>query len=542
MRKRRLAAYVAAPLAVGLLASACGGGGGGAAEDGVISVNSTEPQNPLVPSDTTETGGGNVVDAMFTGLVGYDEKNEVYNEVAESIETTDNKVYTITLKPDWTFHDGSPVTSESFVRAWNYAAYAPNGQSTASFFEHIEGYDQVNPDDPDGDSGPQEPPEPSAEKLSGLEVVDEHTFKVTLDAPFATFPTTLGYPAFSPMPNTFFEDQEGFEQHPIGNGPFKFESRTPNTSIELARNDEYAGVNKPSVEGVEFRIYTELETAYQDLVSGNLDFVDQMPPSAMAGDKWKADLGDRAIEKQILSNNALQLPLYQEKYQDPKVRHALSMAINREQITETVFQGGYTPAKGWIPQDAIPGYEGAACGQWCEFDPAKAKQLLGETGFEGPIVISSNSDGGHKEWIEAVCGQFKNNLGVDCVYNPIPTFAEFLKTHETNGHEGPFRFGWVGDYPAAETFLGKIYRTGASSNYMTYSSPAFDEAMNKADRAASVEEGNKLYNEAAKVLAEDMPSIPLWDQKAVVGHSERLKNVHVTFDRHLDFERVELAS
>lgn len=543
MRKRRLAACIAAPLAVGMFATACGGGGGGASEDGFITVNFTEPENPLVPANTTETGGGKVVDAMFTGLISYDEKtSEPYNEVAESIETDDNQHYTIKLKDGWTFHDGTPVTSQSFVRAWNYAAYAPNGQSTASFFEHIQGYDEVNPADPDGDKGPQPAPEPTAETMSGLKAPDDKTIEVTLDAPFATFPTMLGYTAFSPMPDKFFDDKAGFEKKPIGNGPFKFDERQPNQQIKVSRYEEYAGKNKPQIKGVEFRVYNELETAYQDLVSGNLDFIDQMPPSALVDEKWKTDLNNRGEIKPILSNNALQLPLYLPKYQDPKLRHAISLAINREEITNRIFSGTYQPATGWVPSDAVPGYEPGACGEWCEYDKDRAKQLFDETGFEGPITIASNADGGHKEWISAICGQIKNNLGADCVYKPVPTFSEFLKMHDEQSHDGPFRFGWLGDYPAAETFLGKIYRTGASSNYMGYRSEEFDAAMNKADRAPSVEEGNKLYYEAEKILAKDMPSIPLWDQKAAVGWSDRLEGATVTWDRQLNVETVKLKS
>ncbi|MDA3630997.1 ABC transporter substrate-binding protein [Saccharopolyspora sp. WRP15-2] len=543
MRKRRLVAWVAAPLAVGLLASGCGGGGGGGgAEDGIVSVNHTEPENPLVPSNTTETGGGNVLKMMFSGLVAYDEKTtEPYNEVAESIDTTDHKVYKIKLKPGWTFQDGSPVTSESFVKAWNYAAYAPNGQSAASFFDHIQGFRDVNPsggEDTEAASGPP----PAAKEMSGLKVIDPLNFEVTLDAPFTTFPTMLGYTAFMPLPESFFKDPKAFEEHPIGNGPFKFDSRQPNAFIKLTKYDQYAGRDKPQINGIEFRIYNELETAYQDVVSGNLDFIDQLPPSAMVGDKWKTDLQDRGEAKPILSNNALQVPLYDPQYKDPKVRQALSMAIDRKQITSTVFQNSYEPATGWVVADAIPGYPAGGCGEYCEFNPEKAKQLLAETGFKGPINITSNSDGGHKEWIEAICGQFKNNLGVDCTFNPVPTFSEFLKMHDENAHNGPFRFGWLGDYPAAETFLGKVYRTNASSNYMRYASPEFDQAMNRADQAPTEDEANKLYNEAEKILAKDMPSIPLWNQKASVGWSDRLEGATVTFDRMLNFKTVKLKS
>lgn len=549
MRKRRLAASMAVPLAVLLVASGCGGGNpGGTEEEGYISVNSVEPTNPLVPSDTTEVGGGRVVDAMFTGLIGYDaESSEPYHEMAESIDTDDNRVFTINLKPGWKFHDGSPVTAENYVRAWNYAAYGPNGLSAGPFFEHIEGYDEVNSSDSDGGAGQRDQPDqsdqsdPASNEMSGLEVIDEHTFRVTLDEPFATFPTMLGYSAFMPLPDAFFEDRDQFERQPIGNGPFQFESRQPNADITLGRYDEYTGENRPEIRGVEFRVYNELETAYQDVQSGNLDFIDTVPSSALVDDKWRVDLQDRVVDKEILRNNALQLPLYEEQYQDPRVRKALSMAIDREQITKTVYNGAHTPADGWVPDDAVPGYEGGACGEACEFEPQRARQLLAQTDFEGPITIASNADGGHQEWIEAVCGQLTNNLGIECNFSPVPTFSEFMTMSEQDAQRGPFRFGWVGDYPTAETFLGKIYRTNGTSNYMSYSNPEFDAAMDRADQAADTEESNRLYRAAEGILAQEMPSIPLWDQKAMSGYSDRLANVHVGFDLSLDLETVKLA-
>ncbi len=542
MRKGRLAAIVAAPLAVALLATGCGGGAGGASEDGVITVNTTEPENPLVPGNTTETGGGKVVDALFTGLMRYSPDDGTAQLAhAESITPSENNTkFTVKLKPGWTFHDGSPVTAESYVRAWNYNAYGPNGMSTESFFSNIQGYEQVTSEDPDGDDGPQQAPPPEAEQMSGLQVIDENTFEVTLSEPFSSFPITLGYTAFSPLPNAFFDNKEAFEENPIGNGPFRFDSREPNTDIRVRAFDEYQGEDKPSIRGVDFIVYNELEGAYQDVISGNLDFINQVPPSALVDEKWRQDLGDRALEKKGLLNTALDFPLYDEKYQDPKVRKAISLAINREEIAQQVFNGSRTPSTGYVPE-GLPGYETGACGEACEFNPERAKQLMSETDFQGPVTITSNADGGHKEWIDAVCGNIRNNLGLECGFNPVPTFSEFLTMHNEKSHTGPFRFGWVGDYPSPETFLAKIYKTGASSNYKGYSNPAFDQKINEANAAPTVEEANALYREAEQILVEDMPSIPLFDQSAQAGHSERLTNVKVTPFRELDLASVRLT-
>src|SRR5215218_4310284 len=125
---KRSSSLVATAVAAAMLMTACGGsddeggdGGGTAATGGTFSMQIGEPQNPLVPGNTTEQSGDRVVNALWTGLVKFDANNELeYSGVAESIESDDNTVWTITLKDGWTFHDGSPVTAESFVKAWNF--------------------------------------------------------------------------------------------------------------------------------------------------------------------------------------------------------------------------------------------------------------------------------------------------------------------------------------------------------------------------------------------------------------------------------------
>ena len=110
------------------------------ANGGVILANNTEPQNSLLPTNTNEVGGGRVLDLIYAGLIRYDKDGNVINEVASSIETTDNQHFTITLKPGWTFSDGSPVTADSFIKAWKFGALLSNAQLGSSFFERIKGF------------------------------------------------------------------------------------------------------------------------------------------------------------------------------------------------------------------------------------------------------------------------------------------------------------------------------------------------------------------------------------------------------------------
>ncbi|MEV0679942.1 ABC transporter substrate-binding protein [Actinosynnema sp. NPDC050436] len=532
-------------VAVALIATGCGTpetpAGGGSDTDAGISIFNTEPENPLVPGNTTEVGGSRVLDALFTGLVEYrNEDAQPVNAMAESIKTEDSKLFTVKIKQGWKFHDGTTVTAKSFVDSWNWTAYGPNATQGASFFSQIEGYADVNPKDPDGPDGPEKAPAPKAEKLSGLKVVDETTFTITLSEPFAVFPVTIGYEVFAPLPEAFFKDQKAFEANPIGNGPFKYVSRTVGTEIKLTRNDDYTGDDKPKFKDLTLKVYQSRESAYADLVANNLDFMEELPPNALAGQKYETDLGDRVVTRETLNNQTIAFPFYTKPYDNAALRRAISMSINRDEITQRIFEGTRKPADGWV-HPLMKGYKPDQCGEYCKFNPQKAKEEFAKSGYTGEIVLLSNTDGGHQEWAEAVANSIKSTLGVEARFAPTTSFGEFRQ--KVNAHEmtGMYRSGWIADYPSIENWLTPLFRTGASSNDGLYSNPKFDAKLAEADKAPNEQDAIRLYLEAEKMLAEDMPSIPLWTQKTIAGKSNRLKVANLHPFRKLDLDSVEVA-
>jgi ABC-type transport system substrate-binding protein len=204
---KRSGALVAGGVAAAMLLSACGGSdegstggeGGSAATGGTYSIYVGEPENPLIPGNTTESEGHQVISALWTGLVEYAADGAVeYTGVAESIESEDNQTWTVTLKDGWTFHDGTPVTAQSFVDAWNYTAYSPNANGASYFMANIEGYGDLQA--PTDEATGEPTGDPAAEEMSGLEVVSDTEFTVTLSTPFAQFPVTVGYNAFYRCP------------------------------------------------------------------------------------------------------------------------------------------------------------------------------------------------------------------------------------------------------------------------------------------------------------------------------------------------------
>jgi len=544
--KQRKLIVASALFAAGALAlTACGGGsddaGGdtGSSSTAAVTIYNTKPQNALIPANTNEVGGGNILDNVFRGLVQYNPDTAAPElSMAESIESPDKTVWTVKLKPGQTFQDGTPVDAQSFVDAWNWGAYGPNGALNNYFFAPIKGYEELNPADPDED-GPKKAPTPATKELAGLKVDSATQFTVTLSTAQSFFPVEVGYTAFYPLPKAFFADTAAFGKKPIGNGPFQITSGDGDAGFTLEKWSGYKGTDVPKVSKAIFKTYTSDAAGYADLLAGNLDFMEQVPPSALVQNQFEKDLDGRFVNKPVGIIQTATLPTYAPGYKDPNLGKALSLAIDRPTITKAVFNGGRTPATGWV-SPIVDGYKPGACGEFCTYDAAKAKEYLAKATFKGPFTFSFNSDGpGNKEAAEAICNSIKNALGVGCQANPYVDFSTLRK--DVNGHKmkSLFRTGWQMDYPSIENFLEPLYVTGAGSNDGLYSNKEFDKLIKQAN-GEDTEVGLATYQKAEALLSDDMQIIPLWYQAQQSGWSKRLQNVKVTPRSTLDLVGVSV--
>ncbi|AWW37762.1 peptide ABC transporter substrate-binding protein [Streptomyces sp. AS58] len=526
MRGRTHATWAAGAVAAALVATACGGGGGSSGDTAaVLSSSWGDPQNPLEPANTNEVQGGKVLDMIFRGLKRYNpDTGEAEDMLAESIKTSDSQNFTVTVKDGWTFSNGEPVTARSFVDAWNYGASLRNNQRNAYFFGYIEGYDKVHPE-----SGGKQ----TADTLSGLRVTGERTFTVRLAQKFSTFPDTLGYPAYAPLPRAFFDDHDAWLSKPVGNGPYAVESYIKGSQMSLRAWDAYPGDDKAQNGGVDLKVYTDNNTAYTDLLAGNLDLADDIPAAQLRN--VRQDLGDRYLNTPAGIIQTLAFPYYDAAWDKPgmdKVRKGLSRAINREQITRTIFQKTRTPATDWTsPVLGVDGgFKEGLCGEWCRYDAAAAKKLIQEGGGlpGGQVRITFNADtGSHKQWVDAVCNSINNALGNDraCVSSPVGTFADFRNQISERKLVGPFRAGWQMDYPLIQNFLQPLYYTNASSNDGKWSNQQFDDLVDRANAESDTATAVRTFQQAEEVVRDNMAAIPLWYQNGSAGYSQRLSDV-----------------
>ena len=226
--------------------------------------------------------------------------------------------------------------------------------------------------------------------------------------------------------------------------------------------------------------------------------------------------------------------------QNPKVRQAISMAVDREAVIKSQFNGTRTPATGWVAT-TVNGYKAGACGEFCTYDAAKAKALLQEAGgFKGKLTLSYNADASHKDWTEATCQSIKEALAIDCVATPVVDFKTFRTQVKKREMKGLFRTGWQMDYPSIENFLTPIFATGASSNDGDYSNKAFDAKLKEAAAATDSAKANELYQEAEGMLKEQMPAIPLWYPKSTIGWSPKVTNVKISAFGKPDYVGIKL--
>ena len=555
--KRALVGTVVAVLSISF--AACSGGtpapGGTTATTGsdtntsaqapaaatAITVRGCTPQNPLLPTDTNEVCGGNPLDASEAKLVHYNSDTAAPEmDIAASIDTTDAINWTVKLNQGYMFQDGTEVKAKNFVDAWNWGAACDNNQMNSYFFDPIAGFD-----DPDGNGCN------TNATMSGLAVVDDYTFTITTSAPTSNLIVRLGYTAFAPQPDSFFADtsdgKADFAKAPIAAGPYQI-TTVSDTEMVLQKFASYSGKYTGSVDQITFKIYNDMNAAYNDVVANNLDLTDVIPSDQLVGDAWKSDLvnSDGSQRWGTKDTGVIQVLSFSPATIDPQLgnlqlREAISMGFDRSAITSTIFNNARTPATGWV-SPVVDGYKAGAC-TFCTFDATKAKQMYDAAGgYKGTFYIWVNGDGGHDPWATAVCNQWKANLGMDCAVKDTPDFATLRKLITTRDKSltGSYRGGWQMDYPSIENFLAPIYATGASSNDTDYSNPQFDSLLTQAAAAADADTANSLYQQAEALLGQDMPTMPLWYQQSQFGFSDKIASVKMTPFSTFDFSSIVL--
>lgn len=493
------------------------------------------------PYNVQEDQGMQVCNALFDALTAFDGKEgKLVGKAATSWEANEDATeFTFHLREGATFHNGEPVTAQSFVYAWNRLCDPntdPANPSVVSYhLAMVDGYDDVAA----GVAG----------SALNIEAKDDYTFVVHLNMSYADFPYIVSHLATSPVPEAA-KDIDTYKLSPIGNGAFKMEGKWESGQyIKVVRNDAYWG-DKAHVDGVDFDIYLDPDTAYFEFQAGNLDCT-QIPSgriSAVAGeygvssDGFTANPGEQTLLGSEDSIYYLTCNNQDALFGNQHLRKAVSYAINRQAICDVVFEGTRVPADNFI----TPGIDGYEEGAWeaakYDVDAAKeelelAKKDLGVDSFK--IKLSCNSGGGHEDVMQMVQANLKT-IGIEAEIDTAEWATYLQKLQDGDYQIG--RLGWIADYPIMDNFLYPMFYTGNGDNRSQYSNPEVDEELNAARAIVDDQERIAALQAVNRKIADDFPVIPVMFYRHTIVCSGRVNNMYANTLKLIDFTKCWLSA
>lgn len=473
-----------------------------AAKQELVRGNGTEVES-LDPQKVSGVPESNVLRDLLEGLVNQDGNGALVGGVAESWETKDNKTWIFHFRKDAKWSNGDPVVAEDFVYTWRRLADPKTGSPYASYLEMTT---MANAGDIIlGKKSPE---------TLGVEAVDKHTLKVTLDKPVPYFASMTVHTSLKPVNKKVVEslgDKWTSPANYVGNGAYTLDKWVVNERIVLARSKTYWDNDKTVLNQVTYLPIENQVAEMNRFLAGEVDVTYEMP-----NEHFKRLVKEYPEDVKVtpyLCSYYYEFNTTRAPFDNEDVRKALSYAIDRDVIAKFIVGKGETPAYNFTPL-ATNGLD-VDMPQYSELSQkervAKAKELLAKAGYgsDNPLKFDLlyNTSENHKKVAVAIASMWKKSLGVTAVLE-----NQEWKSYLDTKRQGDFdvsRAGWCGDYNEASTFLA-ILRDGHSQNYPKYSSKSYDAQLDKALAAASDADRSAAYKGAEALLAKDMPIMPIY--------------------------------
>lgn len=511
MKKRVISLLLVAAMTVGLVA--CGSSGDGkkssaSSDEKILSVQTGPDPETVDPALNSAVDGGEMILHAFEGLLKLDENGDPEAGQAEKWEVSeDGLTYTFHLRDGLKWSDGSDLTAEDFVYSWQRVCdpnvAAPYAETVLGM---VEGYDKAVAGD--------------IEKL-GVEAKDDKTFVVHLANPCPYFESLAAFATLNPVQKETIEtngDAWATEADTyISNGPFYMAEWVPGSYVLMKKNPNYWDADSIKLDGIKFNLIEDANAAYSAYQTGEILMVKDVPteeiPSLKDNDEFHVE--------PLIGTYYISLNLEKAPFDNKLVREALSLAIDREYVANTLMQGTYSPAGnivglGWKDTDGSEFHDKSNGGSEyidsSDYDAnlQKAKDLLKEAGYPDGKGIPKidyliNDSGYHKvvgEYLQKAWGE----LGIDVTVDVVE-WASFTPMRR-NGDFMAARNGWVGDYTDPSNIL-ELFTTDNGNNDGNYSNPAFDAAIEKSRTTTDAAERSAVLHEAEDIIMEDAGCIPV---------------------------------
>ena len=465
--------------------------------------NGTEPQG-IDPQTTEGVPGSNIMRDIFEGLTAEDAKGDIIPGVAEKWDISeDGKKYTFHLrKTNWS--DGQPFTAHDVVYGWQRAVDPAVGSHYSFILFPVKNAEKIN-------SG-----EIKDLNELGIKAVDDHTLEVELENATPYFLGMLAHATASPVPKHVVEKHGKNWTRPeniVGNGAFKLTEWQPNAQITLVKSDQYWDKESVKLDKVIFYPTEDQNSELKRYRAGEVDWTYEIPNDQI---KWLRDnLKDELVIGPYLGTYYYGLNVTKAPFKDnPKLREALSLAIDRDVITEKVTGVGEKPAYGIVPpgltgyDNYLPDYAKLTQAERVE----KAKKLFAEAGYgkDKPLKLDVmyNTSENHKKIAIAVSAMWKQNLGVETTLTN-QEWKVYLQTRREKKDTEVFRAGWIGDYADPFTFL-EMHLSNSGLNDSGYQSEKFDGLVKQSGQEQDAAKRMAILKEAEQTFIDDVALIPIY--------------------------------
>ncbi|MHB1407966.1 MAG: ABC transporter substrate-binding protein [Desulfitobacteriaceae bacterium] len=508
---------------------------GTAGEGGEFRFGMISGPSSLDPAFLEEVNGIEIGKELYDGLVAYNfETSKVEGALAEKWDISpDNLKYTFTLRKGVKFHDGSEVKADDVLASWNRLA-AKDTKATVSFpLEPVSGYEEMQ----DG----------SAKELKGLKKIDDYTVEVTLKKPHAPFLLSLTHPAASiykvaaaVAAGENFGTPSTKPEQLIGAGPFKFVEWKSDQNVTLAKFNDYYG-NKSHVDKVTYRIFKDESTALNEFRAGNLEFVDMLPPGQRQA--LIKEFPDQTPRIVTLTTQYIGFNVDKPPFKDNvNLRKAISYAIDRKSIIDTVLEGISAEAAGPLPK-SMPGFNKDL--KYPTYDVVKAKEYLKAAGYPDgkglPVIeLKYNFNQLNKTIMEAVQGQLKQ-IGIETKLINLE-WAAYIKDLQS-GNSQMFRLAWGADYPDPDNFLYALYTKAQAglNNDTFYSNPDVEKLLDQGRVETDQAKRNAIYQQAEQKIVDDAPAAWLFNTTYMHLFSKNVKDLYIDPLDQKNMSRVKLV-
>ena len=436
-----------------------------------------------------------VIEQVYSTLMNLDHDAQPYPDIAESYEVSpDGLQYTFVLRKGVTFHNGDELTAEDVKFSFDRLRAKDSGYSYGS----------------------------QVETIDSVDVLDPHTVRFQLSKSTGPFLIYMAFPGSSIVPKKLVESGHDLNAQPVGSGPFKFVNYEPRSVIRFERNANYHEEGKPYFDAMEYRIISDITALSNAVLSGEVNFSNEIPPKDWAQVTGSPDLVGQTLEGSRY--NWLLCNTTKPPFDNPKVRQAVAHAIDREALVRGAFFGLATPILGGV----IPSWNWAYSdiGYFKpNGDAEKAKALLAEAGhpdgFETTMTIASSFPAQM-----AMAPIIQANLAAAGIKATIGTMEipRYWDEVWSNSNFDITSMYWLSPLADPDDFVGNNYKCGMAINVQKYCSEKMDALLEAAKAAPTEAERKELYSQVTELTLEEMGQVPLVNGWLLIAHTGKLQN------------------